>query len=119
MELLVYDGSFDGFLSAVFDVYDYKFTNVSFTPEANYQKNIFDQSHIVATSEEKAGRVWKGLEQRLSAEALNQLYKTFLSEIKDIESVLLAYIQYAFRSKVSIEFDYSNAAVLTVTQTAK
>lgn len=119
MQLVVYDSSFDGFLSAVFDIYEYKFSNVHFASEVNYQKNIFDKAHEVHTDEAKAARVWKGLAQRLSHDALQQVYKTFLSEKKDMEEVLLAYIQYAFKSNVSIETDYSNQAVLTVTQTAK
>ncbi len=119
MQLVVYDSSFEGFLSAVFDVYEYKFLNVQFASEVNYQKNIFDNAHEVHTDATKAARVWKGLAQRLSNEALQQLYKTFLSEKKDIEEVLLAYIQYAFTSSVSVETDYSNQAILTVTQTAK
>lgn len=119
MQLLVYDNSFEGFLSAVFDVYEYKFNNVHFASAINYQKNIFDQAHEVHTDDAKATRVWKGLAQRLSNDAQQQIYRTFLSEQKDIEEVLLAYIQYAFKSSANIETDYSNQAVLTVTQTAK
>lgn len=119
MQLLVYDGSFEGFLTAVFEVYEYKFADVQFSPQQNYQETIFGATHEVHTSEAKALRVWNGLEQRLSRNALNQLYKTFLSEKAAIENVLLAYIQYAFNNISTIEYNYSNDAVLTVTQTAK
>jgi probable DNA metabolism protein len=119
MQLVVYDGTFEGFLTAVFHIYGYKFTDVHFASEGNYQKNIFDKAYEVTTDEAKAARVWKGLEQKLSETALEQLYKTFLCEKKDIENMLLAYIQYAFTSNASIEQDYSHPAVLAVTQTAK
>lgn len=119
MQLVVYDGSFEGFLTAVFDIYEYRFADVHFTPETNYQKNIFDKVHEVITNETKAARVWKGLQQRLSANALEQLYKTFLSEKANIESTLLQYIQYGFSSTTCIENNFSHPAVLTVTQTAK
>jgi probable DNA metabolism protein len=119
MMLVVYDGSFEGFLSAVFDIYEYKFSDVTFTTEDNYQKNIFDSVHETNTTAEKTKRVYKGLEQRLSKNALSQLYKTFLSEIKNIENVLLQYIRYAFTSRTVMEYDYSNAAVLTVQQTSR
>jgi len=117
--LVVYDGSFEGFLSAVFDIYEYKFSDATFTTEDNYQKNIFGSVHETNTTAEKTKRVYKGLEQRLSKNALSQLYKTFLSEIKNIENVLLQYIRYAFTSRTVMEYDYSNAAVLTVQQTSR
>lgn len=116
---LVYDGSFDGFLSAVFDVFEYKFTAVDFASGDNYQKNIFDKVHEVITDEARATRVWKGLQLRLPARACEDLYKAFLSEQQGIENILLHYIQYAFASVQSIEKDFSNPAVLTVAQIAK
>lgn len=119
MHLLVYDGSFEGLLTAVFDVYEYKFEDVHFASAINYQKNIFDHAHEVITDEVKAARVWSGLKKRLSSNATEQLYKAFLSEKKEIENILLNYIRYAFSSETSIENDFSNAAVLTVSQTAK
>ena len=119
MMLIVYDGTYEGFLSAVFDVYEYQYKEVSFSSEDNYQKNIFNAVHETVTTTEKTKRVYKGLKQRISTNALNQLLKTFLSEIRDIENVLLAYIRYAFSSKTLIEYDYSNSAVLTVQQTSR
>ena len=119
MMLIVYDGTYEGFLSAVFDVYEYQYKEVSFSSEDNYQKNIFNAVHETVTTAEKTKRVYKGLKQRISTNALNQLLKTFLSEIRDIENVLLAYIRYAFSSKTLMEYDYSNSAVLTVQQTSR
>ena len=120
MTLVVYDGSFEGFLSAIFDIYEYRIHDVSFTSEENYQKNIFDKVHeVTTTGEPKTKRVYKGLEQKISRGALNQLYKTFLSEINNIESILLSYVRYAFSSKTMMEHDYSNSAVLTVQQTSR
>lgn len=119
MALVVYDGSFEGFLSAVFDVYEYRLGDVAFSHEENFQQPMFGRIHHSVSEEEKTQRVWKGLQQRISHHALKQVYRTFLSEIKDIEQVLLGYIRYAFSSRTAIEHDYSHPAVLTVVQTAK
>lgn len=118
MQPVVYDESFEGFLTAIFDIYEYKFSSVSIVRHSQFQKNIFGTEHIVEPNQTKADRVWKGLQQRLSSRALTQLYRTFLSEINQTEDILLSYVQYAFSSKTSIEYDYSNPAVLYVTQTA-
>lgn len=119
MQLLVYDGSFEGFLTAVFDVYEYKFSSVDFASGDNYQNNIFDSVHEVITDETRSARVWAGLERKLSAKACGELYKAFLSEQKGIENTLLHYIQYAFASLHPVADDFSNPAVLQITQTAK
>ncbi len=119
MQTLIYDGRFAGLLSAIFDVYYYKFTEVDICQEKSFNGNIFTTPHIVHTSNSKSQRVWKGLEQKLCDTAQQQLHRTFLSELPGIENVFLRYVQYAFTSPVSIEQDFSNDAVLTITQTAK
>jgi probable DNA metabolism protein len=119
MQTLVYDGSFAGFLSAVFDVYYYKFTQVDICQEKAFNGNIFTEPRRVHTSVYNSQRLWKGLEKKLSDDARKQLYRTFLSELPGIENTLLHYIQYAFASVVLIEEDYSHHAVLNITQTAK
>jgi probable DNA metabolism protein len=119
MHALLYDGTFDGFLSAVFDVYYYKFETPHITKEAAFNGNIFKKVHTVHTDQKHSTRVWTGLAKKLSPHAVQQVYKTFLSQLPNIENMLLHYIQYAFRSTTSIETDFGNAAVLTVDQTAK
>ena len=47
------------------------------------------------------------------------MYDTFLSEIKEIENVLLRFIQYALQSNFTIKNDYTNPDVLLIQQTSK
>jgi probable DNA metabolism protein len=119
MHSITYDGSFLGLLTAVFDIYEYKYDAVNIMPEQQRQDSLFGNTHTTITEDKKAARVWKGLQQRVSPAACKQLYKTFLSEEKEMENKLLQYIQYVFSSRVSVESDYSHPAVLYVTTTAK
>ena len=119
MHVALYDGSFEGWLTAVFEIYEYGFRNAEIHDERKYQKNIFAKEHVVVVSDQKAERVWNGLKQRLSKAALEQINKAWFSEMNGIENVLLSYVQYAFSSKNSIESDYSFPAVLTITDLAK
>jgi probable DNA metabolism protein len=116
---IVYDGTYEGWLTAVFEIYEYKLGHVFFSKEAAYNASMFAPPHIVVTHEEKAQRVLKGLEERLTAGAIDSLYKTFLSEIDRVEDVLWRYVQYVFMSRHNVETDFSNSAVLTVVQTAR
>lgn len=119
MQLLVYDGSFEGWLTAVFDVYEYKYTDPCIRTQAHAQPNAFGNVHMVHTDTAKAERVWKGLRQKISTQAASQVYKSFLSEINTIEDNLLRYAQYVFKSKTIVESDYSNEDVLMVQQTSR
>lgn len=118
MQMVIYDGSFEGLLSAVFDIYTYRFTDVEILQHGG-QKNLFGAVHDVTTDMQKARRVWKGLQQKLSETACLRLYQTWLSEIAGIDNTLLQYMQYAFSSAVPVEEDFSHPAVLTITATAK
>jgi len=119
MQTVLYDGSFEGWLCAVFDVYEYRFSDIHICTREEFNGNIFEKVHTVNYNEQHSKRVWQGLEKRLSGEALKQVHYTFLSEIDGIENILLQYVQYVFKSKQPVESDYSHAAVLTVTQTAR
>ena len=119
MTTVVYDGTFEGWLTAVFEVYEYKWPEVEMVTKNHFQANVFNAHHESFYDEQKCVRVWKGLAGKISARALTQLYRTFLSEEKGIEGVMLKYVRHAFRSSGSIECDYSNAAVLAVVQTAR
>lgn len=119
MKMVVFENSFEGFLSAVFDVYEYKFSDVRMTVTEADSGSLFSDAHFVTTDVQKSERVWKGLKQKISATAQLLLYRAFLSEQKDMPDTMLAYIRYVFSSKTIMESDYSHPAVLTVTQTAK
>jgi probable DNA metabolism protein len=116
---LVYDGSLEGWLTGVFDIYERKLSQVKFCRADQNQSTIFNDHYLVVSDERKAKRVWKGLQLRLTSRGLNEVYRSFLSEISGIDNTLLSYVCHAFNSKGSIECDFSNPDVLTVSQTAR
>lgn len=119
MHTVTYDGSFDGFLCAVFDVYEYKMDDVEICLAHEANANIFEKMHAARMNTEHSTRVWKGLEKKLSSDGLKQVYRAFLSGLPGMENILLRYIQYVFSSKISVEQDFSNPYVLEVQQVAK
>lgn len=119
MHTLVYDNSFEGWLTAIFEVYEYKFNDAVIERASLYQSSLLATEHTVITSQEKALRVWNGLKKKLSPKALQQLYNSFLSEEKGIENTMLTYARYAFSHKGTMEHDFSSAVVLKIAQTAR
>ncbi|UOB18676.1 TIGR03915 family putative DNA repair protein [Abyssalbus ytuae] len=117
--ILIYDGSFNGFLTAVFQVFDEKLDNVSIVSPKHYEPNMFARSVEVITDYKKAKRVWSSLQVKITKHGAGEVYKTFLSEIKGSENVLLKYIMYAYSTESFVNTDYSNKNVLRVTQVAR
>jgi probable DNA metabolism protein len=118
MMKLLYDGSFAGLLTAIFETYEYKLSNVSIEREEVYQRGMFDESKVVVNIEHKAKRIWAGLKNKLSSSARNEFYYAFLSTLPGMEDKLLHYVQYAYGRPENIERDFAHHAVSFVTQTA-
>jgi probable DNA metabolism protein len=119
MQTILYDGSFEGLLCALFDVYEYKFSDASICTAEKFNGNIFQKVHVANDDPKHSERVWKGLAQKLTPEALKALYRAFLSELEGMENTILQYVQYVFGHAESVEKDFSHPAVITITQTAK
>jgi len=119
MKVVVFDGSFNGFLTTVFEVYEYKMAQPAINRQDAANGSLFGEYHEVSTNSEKTKRVLLKLEQKLSKTAMQQLYKTFLSEQPGIDNTLLRYVQYVISSKHGVENDYGNADVLMVQQVSK
>ncbi|WP_119789415.1 TIGR03915 family putative DNA repair protein [Flavobacterium anhuiense] len=118
MTQILYDGSYEGWLTAVFEIYEYKLKDVVFAKEEISNTLLFSNTHSVITDNAKANRVLNGLEQRLSHHGFNNLYFAFLSEMDKIEEILFRFVEYVFSSPMNIEGDLSRNEVLNVKKAA-
>ena len=116
---LIYDGTFDGFLSSVFYTFEHKIDQANIRNEFSAQHGLFSDNETIMTEETKANRVWKGLKSKLSSHGTHQLYYAFLSEQSGIENILLDYFKYAFSHDGHVDEDYSHPSVLKIAQIAK
>lgn len=116
MNIYLYDNSFEGFLTAVFDSYK---NGGIIRKENAFNPDMFATIIDVKTDPEKADRVWSGLARKLSADGLHNYFSAFLSELEDIEDKLLGYTRYVFENQSSVEQDFGNPFVLFVAQTAR
>ncbi|MBW1656912.1 TIGR03915 family putative DNA repair protein [Flavobacterium quisquiliarum] len=114
MTQIIYDGSYEGWLTAVFEIYEYKIKDVAFAKDENSNALLFSNTHFVTTDNAKADRVLNGLQKRLSNSGFSNLYYAFLSEMNQIEEILFQYVQYVLASPINIEQDFSNNNVLNV-----
>ncbi len=119
MTVVLYDGTFAGLLTAIFEVYEYKLQQPFICRDTATTGSLFGNTHNVFTNLDKSKRVYKKLQDKLSLKALKQLYDCYLSELPEIENVMLRYVQYALRSKIAVENDYANSDVLQLQQLSR
>ncbi|WP_161890228.1 TIGR03915 family putative DNA repair protein [Pontibacter russatus] len=119
MHLYTYDGSFEGLLTVVFEAYERKAWPTAIEQQHLAQPSMFGETVAVPADEQKAQRVWQGLQKKLSGGALKELYHTFLWEQPGFEQLIFDYIRLAFGSNENIEGNYAAPCVLQVQQAAK
>lgn len=108
----LYDGTYEGLLSAVFEAYRLKAAPDRIIPEEKWQETLFDHPLRVCTREEWADRVKKGVADRSTGKALRLLYHCFLSEQPDVEMLIYRFIRLAMESDRSILDNYREETVL-------
>lgn len=93
-----YDSTFDGFLSAVFEIYSQHLDVESFLPDRDTEVtgDLFQQNFRVETNEDSAMRLRRAIVNQASGEVLSLLETAFLSEETGVEMLMLAYLRKLF-----------------------
>lgn len=118
--MLVYtiDRTLDGVLSAVFDAFSLHQQPEMLVGKGEPLPLFCEEVHEVMTAEDRAQRVWAGLEKRVSKESMRLLAVSYLSELRELDLSLFNYMCKVFRQAEgarSIERNFSDPDVLAVT----
>ena len=119
MILFIYDHTFEGLLTCIFDAYFRKSFPDSLLMEGEPLPLFYDEAIHIATDEEKAGRVWRGLQKKISKHALFCLTCCWLSELPKVDEMLFRYIRKAINSPHSIETNFADPDVLELAKIYK
>jgi len=116
MTTLLYDGTFEGLLTAVYEIYERKLLLIKIQKGEWYSSALFEDVLSVITDEPRASRVLKGLQKKISAAGLQRLYAAHMAGIENEDITFINYIRYAFDADYNIEEDYGNKYVLRVSE---
>ncbi|KDN55159.1 uracil-DNA glycosylase [Flavobacterium seoulense] len=120
MTLLSYDSTFEGFLTAIFEIYEFKYSSPKIIKAENNQQYLFASSIEIITDNVKSDRVIKKLNSQLGAEGVRNLIYTFLSEKENVEDLLFDVINYSVENPgVNVLKNYSRDSVLQIAQITK
>ncbi|MDY7394999.1 TIGR03915 family putative DNA repair protein [Aureibaculum sp. 2210JD6-5] len=119
MTYLVYDTSFEGFLTAVFEVYELKLERVAIRKNNVEIPQLFGETIPVITNKDKAKRVADKIIAILGKQGFQSLLKSLLSEMDTIEDSILDVIRYAIKTNENVLNDFGHPAVLEIQQILK
>ena len=97
MQIYIFDNTFDGLLTAVFDSFFLHQQPEMLLAEGEQLPLFADEPHRVVTDTAKAERVWTGLEKHLSKEGLHMITVSWLSEERALNQPLYNFICKVFR----------------------
>lgn len=112
MNIFIFDNTFEGLLTSVFEAYSRRTFPDALFQEGQPLPLFYDEVFTVITEEEKAKRVWRGLQKKLSSGALSCLAQCWLAEEPETPMLLFRYIRKAIDAPQSIETNFSDPDVL-------
>lgn len=112
MTIFIFDNTFEGLLTSVFEAYSRRTFPDALLPEGEPLPLFHEEVFTVITEEEKAKRVWRGLQKKLSSGALSCLAQCWLAEEAETPMLLFRYIRKAIDAPRSIEKNFADPDVL-------
>jgi len=92
----LYDGTFEGFLTVIFDIYASKSKPVQIVSECLWQPSFFETPEHIVTDAAKSERVWNGMVARSNKQVTRMFYLAFASELPGVEMTLYSYLEKLF-----------------------
>lgn len=112
--IYIYDGTWDGFLTAVHHFYYDRQEVTNLESALSYQPNLIDEYRTIPTDKTKAQAVEQAILKKISYESLENLQKCFFSELEGREMWILNYIRLGFKLGSKIDCMLGDQTVLNV-----
>ncbi len=115
----LFDGSYYGLLTAVFESFERKNFNVNIAEKDYFLGSMFDETVEIITDTEKAKRVLDGLKKKLKSQDFQKIYCAFLSEDQKARNAIFYIIQQLFKGQDAILDNFGDDQILYYHQTLK
>ena len=93
----IYDGTFDGLLTAIYDAYYEKDFPEGIVTLNNFTDNFLIRRRYIETDMEKSRKVHDGIINKISRDALTNIMFAFLSEHEKSGIYILEYLRFGFK----------------------
>jgi probable DNA metabolism protein len=103
MLILTYDGSFDGLLTVIYECYYQKLKPYDVQVEGEKEKDFLSQYLFIETENNKADKVYRSIEEKISSTALKNCYYAFLSDEDTKNMAIYRYIRLGFKQGKDVD----------------
>ncbi|MCQ4924329.1 TIGR03915 family putative DNA repair protein [Tissierella carlieri] len=108
----IYDGSFDGLLTSIYEAYYRREDIEDIVPKDSMEENFLVQKVFISTDGEKSRKVYEAIENKISEEALKRVFYAYLSELPGHGITILKYLQLGFKFGPQVDLNLSNDIIL-------
>lgn len=119
MTTYIFDGSFEGLLTAIFEFYERKPGAIQLVSQSHFHPKLLEETFEVVNDEEKAKRVWTGMKKKISTDWQMRFYKTYLSETEESFQHLFDFACYIFDNPKGAEANYGHPSVIAISKMDK
>ncbi len=115
----IYDGSFEGLLTSIYEAY-YRHENPDrIIPDKLPQLNMLDVNVEIPTHAEKASKVYNSILDKISSDALDNVYYAYLSEEAESGKNIYEYLKLGWKIGAKVDMFLSEDRVLRLHKTAQ
>lgn len=112
MKQFIYDGSFDGLLTALF--YAYPCKQATIVSKYHYTLQLFVEDHFIDVEDDKCERVTHSIVSKLNPSILKKIYLLYLSDVPQSDTLALDYLKLCYKYGVSINLAKNNDLIIQV-----
>ncbi|NMA83492.1 MAG: DNA metabolism protein [Epulopiscium sp.] len=116
MKDYVYDGSFEGLLTAIYEAYYRKEIPNRLVSQDTYQISLISQRILIETDEEKAQKVFHSIETKISKEALKKILYVYFSDLEERGTYIYHYLKLGWKIGQEVDQYLGNDSVLRIHQ---
>ncbi|GAA0682345.1 TIGR03915 family putative DNA repair protein [Clostridium cadaveris] len=114
IKTLIFDASFEGFLTAIYDSFYLRTMNVEIHSVITHCSNFLNMEVLVETDEIKAQKVYRSIETKLNKDILRQVYYLYLYDTNASFTLAFKYLKLAFKYGSSISLAKNNDIIILV-----
>lgn len=114
MLIYVYDGSFEGILTAVFEAFYRKEEPDAILTEDGLQYDLTASYNFIRTDPEKSDRVYTSIRRNICEDALKNVYNAFLSEEQDAATLIYRYLKLGWKMGDRVNLHLADRTVLKI-----
>lgn len=118
--IYIYDGSYEGLLTAIFTAFEYREFGVQLQLESDFQESLFEKPKKIQPDSIKARRVSDGLVKMFTKEGAIDFWRAYLAEDTNVHQIIFELIISVFRTnKPTLLYNYGDERVLRFHQTIR